>query len=103
MSDPIEEGAAVELAGGFVPRKDDASGIRQSDDGASPKTTEPAHPAPSLPPRERVEGEGLEDAIFQSLTHEISDTAYLQRLSRTAAKAVMAYINELAEEAMPRA
>jgi hypothetical protein len=42
----------------------------------------------------------LEDVIAQALTGEISDTAYLQRLSRKAAKAVMDHINELSEAAM---
>lgn len=45
----------------------------------------------------------LEDVIFQALTYEISDTAYLRRISRKAAKAVMAETNRLAEEAMDRA
>ena len=45
----------------------------------------------------------LEDVIFQALTMEVSDTAYLQRLSKKAAVAVMAHINELAERAMAKA
>ena len=51
----------------------------------------------------RVGEARLEDVIFQALTYEVSDTAYLQRLSHKAAVAVLGYINRLAEEAMEEA
>lgn len=68
----------------------------------------PTDPTPS--PEAIVEGGGelkgvdrLEYVIFQALTYEVSDTAYLTRLSRKAAKAVMADLNALAERAVAAA
>lgn len=45
----------------------------------------------------------LEEVIYRALTNEISDTAYLRRLSRKAGKAAAAYINDLAQAAMEEA
>jgi hypothetical protein len=49
---------------------------------------------------ERFGKERVEDVIYRALTNEISDTAYLRRLSRKAATAVMDDLDELADAAM---
>lgn len=47
---------------------------------------------------EMVGQERIEDVIAQALTYEISDTAYLHRLSRKAAKAVISALTAQGNE-----